>query len=69
MSRRYTRTYSSGSSKSESGWQGVPKEKRVCHGCGEKLTLNERGGLVLQGGSGRCWHAQCYIDAGCPVGL
>lgn len=44
---------------SDSGWGMTPKEKRVCPGCGERLTLKS---APLWVDRDQPWHFQCYLD-------
>jgi hypothetical protein len=51
---------------SHAGWFGMPKEKRVCASCGEKLTLAHSGSLWFEtnyetGGEHLVYHFQCRL--------
>jgi hypothetical protein len=46
---------------SRSGWHGLAPEKRVCAGCGKKLTLLEPGGLWFDGMRGLVFHGGCWL--------
>ena len=49
--------------KSNSGWQGMPPEKRLCAGCGERLTLKTAGGLWFDEMRGVVFHHACGVAA------
>lgn len=42
-------------------WAGFPRERRVCAGCGEKLTLKDS--LWLDSMCGEAWHHACKVRA------
>ncbi len=43
-------------------WEGIPPSGRVCHGCGEKLTLAHSLPLWFEGDS-LVWHFACKLKA------
>ena len=53
---------------SQTGWFGLPPDKRFCAGCGRKVSLKEPGGLwhddwILGRDGGLVWHPDCRLKA------
>ncbi len=45
------------------GWYGIPKERRFCGACNEKITLARSGSLWFAGEPLVVYHFQCALDS------